>query len=64
MSLVFFHQPNYDAVIECLPTCLAPGEQPKYSPVSSGDHLISKFAKTHSSAPSSQTGLASAVGIG
>lgn len=44
-SLVFFHQPNYDAVIECLPSCLAPGEQPRYAPVSSGDHLLSKFVK-------------------
>ncbi len=46
MSLVFFHQPNYDAMIECLPTCVADGEQPTYAPISSGDHLTSKFAKT------------------
>lgn len=45
MSLVFFHQPNYDAMIECLPVCLAPGESPKYEPISSGDHLRSKFVK-------------------
>jgi isopenicillin N synthase-like dioxygenase len=44
-SLVFFHQPNYDAMIECLPVCLAPGEAPKYAPISSGDHLTSKFVK-------------------
>ncbi|MFT3803528.1 MAG: 2-oxoglutarate and iron-dependent oxygenase domain-containing protein [Burkholderiaceae bacterium] len=44
-SLVFFHQPNYDAMIECLPVCLASGEQPKYAPISSGDHLTSKFVK-------------------
>lgn len=44
-SLVFFHQPNYDAMVECLPSCLTPGEQPKYAPVSSGDHLKSKFVK-------------------
>ncbi len=44
-SLVFFHQPNYDAMIECLPSCLAPGEQAKYAPISSGDHLTSKFVK-------------------
>ncbi|QHI99249.1 isopenicillin N synthase family oxygenase [Xylophilus rhododendri] len=44
-SLVFFHQPNYDAVVECLPSCLAPGEAPKYAPVTSGDHLTSKFVK-------------------
>ena len=44
-SLVFFHQPNYDAQIECLTACLAPGEQPKHAPISSGDHLTSKFVK-------------------
>ena len=44
-SLVFFHQPNYDAMVECLPGCLAPGASPKYAPISSGDHLTSKFVK-------------------
>ena len=42
-SLVFFHQPNYNAVVECLPSCLAKGEAPKYAPISSGDHLRNKF---------------------
>lgn len=45
MSIVFFHQPNYDAMIECLPSCLKPGETAKYGAVSSGDHLKSKFVK-------------------
>ena len=44
-SLVFVHQPNYDAMVECLPSCLAPGEVAKYAPISSGDHLTSKFVK-------------------
>jgi isopenicillin N synthase-like dioxygenase len=44
-SLVFFHQPNYDAMVECLPSCLAPGEKAKYAPISSGDHLRNKFLK-------------------
>ena len=51
MSLVFFHQPNYDAVIECLPTVLAPGELPKYEPITSGDHLENKFTKSHAVSP-------------
>jgi isopenicillin N synthase-like dioxygenase len=46
-SMVFFHQPNYDALIECLPTCLAPGEQPKYPPVTSGAHLLDKLSKIY-----------------
>jgi isopenicillin N synthase-like dioxygenase len=44
-SLVFFHQPNYDALIQCLPGCLAPGDEPRHAPVTSGDHLLSKFVK-------------------
>lgn len=44
-SLVFFHQPNYDAMVECLPSCLEPGEVPRYAPVTSGDHLRTKFLK-------------------
>jgi isopenicillin N synthase-like dioxygenase len=44
-SLVYFHQPNYDAMVECLPSCLAPGEKPKYEAISSGDHLRNKFLK-------------------
>lgn len=45
ISLVFFHQPNYDAMVECLPTVLAPGETAKYAAVSSGQHLYDKFTK-------------------
>ncbi len=45
ISLVFFHQPNYDAMISCLPTCLKPGEEPRHAVISSGEHLFSKFVK-------------------
>lgn len=45
ISLVLFHQPNYDALIECLPTCLEPGDEPRYAAITSGDHLRSKFVK-------------------
>ena len=44
-SLVFFHQPNYDAMITCLPGCKPAGQADKYAPISSGDHLLSKFVK-------------------
>jgi isopenicillin N synthase-like dioxygenase len=44
-SLVFFHQPNYDTMVECLPSCLGAGEKAKYAVISSGDHLQSKFLK-------------------
>lgn len=45
-SLAFFHQPDWFASIETLPSCLAPGETPKYEPVLSGPYLMGKFKKT------------------
>ena len=45
-SLVFFHQPNWDAEIVALDACLAPGEAAKYAPVRSGPYLMSKFRST------------------
>jgi len=44
-SIVFFYQPNYDALIECLPGCAGPGNPPKYPPVTSGEHRLGKFLK-------------------
>lgn len=40
-SIVFFHQPNYDAVV----ASLDPHEPARYAPVTSGDHLLAKFVK-------------------
>jgi isopenicillin N synthase-like dioxygenase len=42
LSIVFFHQPNGDAVIEALPTCVAEGAAPLYAPTTSGEHLTMK----------------------
>lgn len=46
MSMAFFHMANWDARIECLPTCLQPGEEPRHQPVLAGPWLMSKFHKT------------------
>jgi isopenicillin N synthase-like dioxygenase len=45
-SLAFFHQPDWFAEIETLPSCLAEGQTPKYEPVLSGPYLMGKFRKT------------------
>jgi len=45
-SIAFFHNANWDAVIECIPSCLAAGESPRYAPVTAGEHLMSKFRST------------------
>ena len=41
-SMPFFHNANYSAVIEAIPTCVAPGDQPKYEPVLAGPYLAGK----------------------
>jgi isopenicillin N synthase-like dioxygenase len=45
-SIAFFHQPDWDAEIATLPSCLGDGETAKYEPVLSGPYLMSKFRKT------------------
>jgi isopenicillin N synthase-like dioxygenase len=45
-SIAFFHNANWDAVIECLPTCLADDEHPRYEPMAAGPHLMHKFRST------------------
>jgi isopenicillin N synthase-like dioxygenase len=45
-SMAFFHNANWDAVIECLPTCTGPGNAPRYPPVTAGRHLMAKFRST------------------
>lgn len=38
-SNAFLHGPDRDDGITCIPTCLTPGETPKYPPSTSGGHL-------------------------
>ena len=45
MSIAFFHHPNYDAKIECIPGC-AGDAPPKYEPVLSGDFRDYKYNVT------------------
>tara|TARA_B100000686_G_C16798152_1_gene983912 strand:+ start:2745 stop:3749 length:1005 start_codon:yes stop_codon:yes gene_type:complete len=47
-SLLFFHQPNYDAEIECIPTCTSSDNLPKYSKTTSGKHVTMKITKHRS----------------
>ncbi len=45
LSLVYFVQPNYDAEIKCIDSCLSADQPAKYPPVLNGDYLYSKFSK-------------------
>lgn len=45
-SLPFFHQPNHDALIAPLPSCVPPGEAPRHPPMTFGEHWMSKWMAT------------------
>lgn len=43
LSVGFFTQPNYDTVIECIPTCTSASNPPKYDTVISGKYRDLKY---------------------
>jgi len=48
LSIVYFHTPNYDAVIECVPSCADAAHPPKYPPILAGEHLAEKLRQVGS----------------
>lgn len=46
-SLPYFVAPDFRAVIEAIPTCVEPGAEPIYPPVTAGEYMLSRFAATH-----------------
>jgi isopenicillin N synthase-like dioxygenase len=51
-SVAFFFDANYDAVVECLPTCRSDTHPPRYSPVVAGEHLMAKVLGPRTLTPS------------
>jgi isopenicillin N synthase-like dioxygenase len=45
LSLVFFHHPNYDAEVACIPTCTDADNPPRYPPVKAGPYRLDKYAQ-------------------
>ncbi|PSK59270.1 UPF0676 protein [Elsinoe australis] len=43
-SVAFFNEGPLDQIIDCIPTCLAPGEKPKHEPVRVEDHLRTRWS--------------------
>ena len=50
LSIGMFVHPNYDQRIECVPTCLAPGETPRYPAITAGEHIKRKIERSHETA--------------
>lgn len=46
-SVAYFADPNPDAVVEVLPSCLPPGAAPSYAPISAAAYLRSRLDPTY-----------------
>jgi len=46
-SIAFFCNPNFDAEIACLPNCSGPGNEAKYSPVTTEEYIVGRLAVTY-----------------
>ena len=49
-SSAFFNEGALDSIIECIPTCLKPGETPLYEPVKVEDHLLKRYRQSYPTA--------------
>jgi hypothetical protein len=43
----FFYTGNYAHKVECIPTCLGPGETPKYPPITVEAHMREMYRQTY-----------------
>ena len=50
LSIGLFVHPDYDQRIACVPTCLAPGESPRYPVITAGEHIKRKIERSHETA--------------
>ena len=46
-SIAMFLDPNPDAVVSAIPSCVAKGDAPRYAPISANDYLQQRFASTY-----------------
>lgn len=44
LSIGFFHEPNYDTMVSCLPSCQSSANPPKFEPILAGEHLYAQFS--------------------
>jgi isopenicillin N synthase-like dioxygenase len=45
LSLVFFHHPNFDAEVACIPTCADAANPARYPPVNAGPYRSEKYSQ-------------------
>jgi isopenicillin N synthase-like dioxygenase len=46
-SVPYFYDGDADYEVVCIPTCLKPGEEPKYAPITVEGHLMNMYRKSY-----------------
>jgi isopenicillin N synthase-like dioxygenase len=46
-SVPYFYDGDADFEVTCIPTCLKPGEEPKYAPITVEGHLMNMYRKSY-----------------
>jgi isopenicillin N synthase-like dioxygenase len=46
-SIALFVDPNPDALVSAIPSCVPAGESPRYAPITTHDYLQQRFAATY-----------------
>mgnify|MGYP001221751207 CR=1 FL=1 len=54
-SLAFFLHPNYDALVEAIPSTVEPGQSPLHPPIQAGDYMREKEEQITSAKPKAKT---------
>ena len=49
-SVAFFLDASPEAIVAALPSCVAPGEQPKHPPITAREHLAARLAASYAAA--------------
>lgn len=49
-SIPFFYSGNADHLLECIPSCLSPGETPKYPTVTVAEHMQQMYQRSYGAA--------------
>lgn len=46
-SCAFFNDGALDTIVECLPTCIKPGEKPFYGPLKVEKHIVERYVQSY-----------------
>jgi len=46
MPVAYFHIPDCDTLIDCVPSCVSASHPPRHAPITMGEYRAARFART------------------